>query len=111
MVLLGLGLVLLFLTVAIIPQFERSFRYIGTKLPLMTQFLLGSARWVPLVLLAILLLVLAIVILWQIARLTGRDRAVVDVVMLPMPLIGPVLKRNLVARWCDAVRLGVEAGL
>jgi hypothetical protein len=28
-----------------------------------------------------------------------------------MPLVGPVLKRNLIARWCDAVRLGVEAGL
>src|SRR5690606_6068061 len=24
---------------------------------------------------------------------------------------GPVLKRNLVARWCDALRLGVDAGL
>ena len=31
--------------------------------------------------------------------------------MLPLPLIGPVLRRNLIARWCDAVRLGVEAGL
>jgi type IV pilus assembly protein PilC len=32
-------------------------------------------------------------------------------VLIPLPLIGSVLWRNMVARWCDAVRLGVQAGL
>src|SRR5205814_297807 len=30
---------------------------------------------------------------------------------LPLPLIGPVLHRNLIARWCDAMKLCVQAGM
>ena len=111
MILVGLGIVLLFLTVAIIPQFEAIFRDFGTKLPSLTLFLLDSAEWIPWVLLAIPIVVIVIAMLWQVSRFTGHDRAMVDWLILPLPLIGPVLKRNLIARWCDAVRLGVDAGL
>jgi type IV pilus assembly protein PilC len=31
--------------------------------------------------------------------------------LIPIPVIGPAVKRNLLARWCDALKLGVEAGL
>jgi type IV pilus assembly protein PilC len=65
----------------------------------------------PFVLLGIALLVVLIAILWQVAKATGHDRAVVDLFVVPMPLIGPVIRRNMIARWCDATRLGVEAGL
>ena len=111
MVLVGLGLVMLFLTVAVIPQFEVIFGDFGIRLPVMTRLLLSSARVIPWVLLAIPIVAVAIALLWQLARLTRHDRAVVDYLVLPLPLIGPVLKRNLIARWCDAVRLGVDAGL
>jgi len=111
MVLIGLGVVMLFLTVAIIPKFEQIFRDFGTKLPALTQFLLDTTHWMPTLLITLAVLAVVIVILWQVARATGHDRAIADAVLLPMPLIGPVLKRNLIARWCDAVRLGVEAGL
>jgi type IV pilus assembly protein PilC len=33
------------------------------------------------------------------------------VLLLPLPLIGPVLRASLVSRWLDAVRVGVQAGL
>jgi type II secretory pathway component PulF len=111
MVLVGLGLVLLFLTVSIIPQFERIFRDFGTKLPALTQLMLDSTGWMPMLLLGLAVFAVAVAVLWQVAKLTGHDRAVLDVVMLPLPLVGPVLKRNLIARWCDALRLGVDAGL
>ena len=35
----------------------------------------------------------------------------VERLVLPLPLVGPVLRANLAARWCDAVRLGTQAGL
>ena len=111
MVLVALGMVLLFLTLGIIPQFEKIFQDFGTKLPALTVFLLSTTKWMPFVLLGLALLVVLIAILWQIAKATGHDRAVVDMFVVPMPLIGPVVRRNMIARWCDAVRLGVEAGL
>src|SRR6185369_1254856 len=48
---------------------------------------------------------------WRLLRASGADRIVIDKVLVPLPLIGSVLWRNMVARWCDAARLGVEAGL
>ena len=111
MVLIALGMVLLFLTMGIIPQFEKIFRDFGTKLPALTQFLLSTTKWMPVLILLIAVLFVLIAILWQIAKATGHDRVVVDLLILPMPLVGPVIKRNMIARWCDAVRLGVEAGL
>ncbi|MEA2736605.1 MAG: type pilus assembly protein PilC [Humisphaera sp.] len=111
MVLVALGLILLFLTKSVIPQFDAIFRDFGTKLPALTEFMLSSRGWMPQLLLGIGVIVLLIPIVWHIAKMAGADRALVDIVILPMPLIGPVLRRNLIARWCDAVRIGVEAGL
>ena len=111
MVLVGLGIILIFLTVSIIPQFEKIFSDFGMRLPAITILLLSSSGWMPPILIGIGIAVVAIPILWQIAKMTGTDRAVVDALLLPMPLIGTVLRRNMVARWCDAVRLAVEAGL
>jgi type II secretory pathway component PulF len=73
--------------------------------------LLGMARSTETFAIALLAIVAAVIVVWIVLRMTGRDRAATDLFILPLPLIGSVLKRNLVARWCDAVRLGVQAGL
>ena len=111
MVLVALGIILLFLSTSIVPQFEKIFRDFGTKLPAITQLLISTSGWMPRLLLGIAIGALLIFVLWQVAKRTGHDRVVVDAVVVPLPLIGPVIRRNLVARWCDAVRLGVDAGL
>ena len=111
MVLIGLALILYFLATSLIPQFDAIFRDFGTRLPWITQVLISSSGWMPRLLIGIGVAVALVFILWQVAKLSGHSRAVVDAVVVPLPLIGPVIRRNLVARWCDAVRLGVEAGL
>jgi type IV pilus assembly protein PilC len=56
------------------------------------------------------LLFIGVPILWIFLRAMHLDRTAADLA-LPLPLVGPVLRRELVARWCDALRLGVQAGL
>jgi type IV pilus assembly protein PilC len=111
MVLAGLLAVVVFLSLGVLPQFRTLFREFNITPPLLTRLLLGVTAWMPSALVVLACLVGLAIVLWVAARLTGADRAVVDAVVLPMPLVGPVLRRNLVARWCDAVRLGVVAGL
>jgi len=41
----------------------------------------------------------------------SRDPGISETVLLPLPLLGPIWRRNLLARWCDAVALGVDAGM
>src|SRR5436305_728989 len=48
---------------------------------------------------------------WQVLRSTGREGGIVERLVMPLPLVGPVLRFALVARWCDAARLAVSAGL
>jgi type IV pilus assembly protein PilC len=107
----ALAMIMVFLCVFVIPKFEAIFQDFGIQLPAATVFILNIARLMPTIVLLAVFVVAAAVIIWLALRFTGRHRAAADVVLLPLPLVGPVLKRNLVARWCDAVRLGVAAGL
>lgn len=110
-VLVVLLIVLLFISGWIIPQFEKLFADFGVRLPQVTQVLLGTSGWLPPLLIGILAAIALVMLLWPLLRLSGRDQVVVEAVVLPTPLVGPVLRRNMIARWCDALRLGVDAGL
>ena len=67
------------------------------------------AAWpFALVLAAVALLAIGV---WAFLRKTNRNEAFSERLLLPMPLIGAVLRRNLISRWCHAVALAVEAGL
>jgi type II secretory pathway component PulF len=111
MVLAGLALVITFLSLVVIPQFQLMFRDFGVQLPIMTRALLSVPNWMPYVLLAAAIILVALVIAVQMIRRSRSAAAVTDALVLPMPLIGPVLRWNLVARWCDALKLGVLAGM
>jgi type II secretory pathway component PulF len=110
-VLAGLLLVLAFLGIVVLPQFEAMFSAFKVPLPDITRMLLMLGRTTPYWLAAVLVLVVATPVAWAILRARGMDRVAHDRLLLPLPLIGPVLKRNLIAAWCNALRMGVEAGL
>lgn len=110
-VLLALLLVMLVLSVWVIPQFQEIYQDFDTELPGLTLLLLRAADAAPVVLVALIVVVVAAPVGWRLLQASGHDAMVSDALGTPLPLIGPVLKRSLVARWCDAVRVGVEAGL
>lgn len=110
-VLVGLLAVLAFIGIWVMPRFEQLFSDFGIRLPVLTEMLLTTPRWMPILLWAVGIGVVALLVGWQIVKRTGHDRWVIDYLILPLPLIGPVLKRNLVARWCDAAKIAVMAGL
>jgi type II secretory pathway component PulF len=111
MVLAGLAVVIVFLSIAVIPQFREVFKSFGTRLPAVTVFILSTPDWLPHLVIGAAVVVLAIVVLVYALRWVGWDQPVIDRVVVPLPLVGPVLRRNLIARWCDALKVGVDAGL
>lgn len=56
-------------------------------------------------------LFLLTVLFFVVLARTPMGRRLVERLVFPLPLIGPILRCNLLARWCDALRLGVAAGL
>jgi type IV pilus assembly protein PilC len=99
------------LAIYVIPQFREIFADFNIELPMLTELVLGGAAWTAPVVIILAGVLALCVIIWIILKLSGVMQTVIDVLILPLPLIGPVIKQNMIARWCDALRLGVEAGM
>jgi type IV pilus assembly protein PilC len=110
-ILAALSLIVAFIGHSLLPQFKVIFDDFNTKLPAVTELLMTLAPWMPIIGLTVVGLILIMPILWALLRSAGWDRPIIDNLVLPIPLIGPVLRRNLIARWCDVLKLAVEAGL
>ena len=132
MVFVGLCLVLIFLGMFVLPQFQQIYDglYQSSKaagfagitgrpraappdpsLPAVTRWLMALTSLAPWLLVLLALALAGGPLVWAALRARGRDSAALDRFVLPLPLVGPVLRLNLIARWCDALRLGVAAGL
>ena len=103
--------VLLFFTGQVVPAFHRIFLDFKIELPDATKFVMWMAEVMPPVLIAILALVLCGGPLIYLLRRFGLDQGLTDATMMTLPLVGPIMSRSLVAGWCDAVRVGVEASM
>jgi len=134
-VLAALTVVLLLLSIFVLPRYRelydgfstghvviyhrsisRSYTYssepmVPPALPLPTLILFGVGWAIP-YLAAVLAIAVALgPLVWQFLRRSGRDRRVIDAFVLRLPLIGRPLRLCLVARWCNALRVGVSTGL
>ncbi|MFI5377856.1 MAG: type II secretion system F family protein [Tepidisphaerales bacterium] len=103
--------VLLFLSMAVIPGFEKIFHDFKVDLPGLTQFIMGMGSWLPPVMIGVLALVLLGGPILYLLRRFGLDRGLTDAAVMSVPLVGAVMSRSLIAGWCDAVRVGVEAAM
>ena len=111
MVFIALCLVVTFIGVYVLPKFEQMFRDFGMRLPGVTLFMLQLGQTAGSLALIVAGVVVGLLLVWRLARGTAAREAVQDTVVSRLPLIGPVIRRSLVARWCDAVGMGVAGGL
>jgi len=110
-VLIAIGFLLAFLGILVLPQYDAIFRDFHIRLPALTILVLQLGRFAPALLVILLVIILGGPIAWKIAERLGYSTPIVEWVFVPTPLIGPVLRANMIARWCDAVRLGVQSGM
>ena len=110
-VLIALGFLISFLGIVVLPQYAAIFRDFRIQLPEVTEAMLSLSHLAPALLVVILAILLLGPIVWGILERFGYSTVIVERLVLPLPLIGPVLRVNMVARWCDAVKLGVNAGM
>jgi type II secretory pathway component PulF len=134
MVTVALAIVLLFLSLFVFPQFAQTYNVFGygkptpqpiiwwsrtrpapapptLPLPWVTEALFVFGQVMPIAIFAMLAFLIIWPGIWWIMRRSGADGAFTDAVLLRLPLIGRALRLNLLARWCDALRLAVVAGL
>jgi len=102
---------MVFLGVYILPHFGEIFRDFDTDLPQLTRWVLEFGTISPYVGAGAVALFAGCVLLVPIINSVKPGRCVLEWLVLVTPLIGSVVSRNLIARWCDALHLGVDAGL
>ncbi|MEM1108589.1 MAG: type II secretion system F family protein [Planctomycetota bacterium] len=110
-VLISFVAVLVFIGTALIPQFAEIYQDFDTSLPALTLFLIEASAYTWPLAIGFTALLLALPTLSLVTRLTGQGGWLRDQVLMRLPLVGPALNRNLMARWCDMLRVGVSAGM
>jgi type IV pilus assembly protein PilC len=89
------------ITVMVIPPMKDIYYQLGAELPALTRFIfqchegLMTRGW-------ILLLVVLVVVTYVLFRITlsSRLRAMLDPILLRIPVIGPLISTHLLALWC-----------
>lgn len=104
--------VVLFLTVGVIPKITEQLEATGQELPILTKALVGfsdllTSYW----LFAILGGILAAFILIKQFLASDRGTLLKDKFLLWLPVIGPLLKKQIVARFASTLSTLLEAGL
>ncbi len=110
-VLIGLGVVLGLIGMFVLPKFEAIYMDFRMELPAVTQLLLQVGHALPAIAVTVLALAIGLPLLWVLMRLSGHEGAAIDFVARYVPVIGPVLRRSLAARWCDLLRVAVSSGM
>lgn len=100
-----------FMSFYIGPAFEEIFEDFDTDLPALTVMLMSFFNMGAVIVPACLIGVVVFVVMSFALRLSPFWTWFKDVMMRYMPMLGAVLRRNTVARWCDAVRMGVNASM
>jgi type IV pilus assembly protein PilC len=95
----------------VVPTFASMFESLGAELPLPTRIVIGMSNW--LTRFAPLLIVLIVIGYFAFKRYyaTYGGRRVVDRILLKLPVLGTVLQKSAVARFCRTLATLVSSGV
>lgn len=103
--------VVVFMILVIVPMFEQVYSRLGGVLPKLTIIIIGASKLLPefIILFSTVILVLSIVRHF----IKGKDyyRAKSSSLLLSLPLIGSIIKKNNQARFCSLMHLLTSSGL
>ncbi len=105
-----IGVVVL-LVVKVIPTFEPIFKQAGAALPLPTQIVLAVSQVFQKFWYLLLLIIILLVIGYKLWSSTARGRYIVDSAKLKIPILGGLLRKIEMSRFCHTFALGLKSGV
>ncbi len=103
--------ILTFIMVYIVPKFEQIFEDLGVRLPAMTDFLIGFSRWMASYWWVMLLGIVFLIVGTTLFRRTELGGAIIDRVLLRVPVLGNVIKKSSVARFTRTLGTLITSGV
>ena len=95
----------------VIPTFAALFAGLGAELPLPTRVVIWMSNFVARYFLILIFLLVAMLYALKRYHGTYRGRRVIDGILLKMPILGPVLRKIAVARFCRTLGTLVSSGV
>lgn len=100
------------LLIYVIPQFEDIFASFGAALPAFTQAIIEASRWLRSNGLFVLFGVVAFITAFIMAKKRSKPFAhFIDRVSLKIPIIGSILEKSAIARFCRTLAITFAAGV
>lgn len=95
----------------IIPKLEPLFESTGVELPFMTQALIGTSRFIENNFIAIIVLIVIAILLFQAYSRSTFGRYTLDSLYLRLPVVGTVYRNYIIVRVASTLSLLLEAGI
>ena len=100
------------LLIYVIPQFEDIFSSFGASLPAFTQLIIELSRWLRSNGLYVLFGFIAVVVSFIMAKKRSKPFAhFIDRISLKIPIIGDILEKSAIARFCRTLAITFAAGV
>ena len=103
--------ILVFIMLKIVPQFEKIFRDFGTKLPDMTLMLINVSKWVGNYWYLIPGIPISVWLFVKLLRKFKMGRMGWDLFILKVPIFGPLIEKNIIARTVRTLGTLVASGV
>jgi type IV pilus assembly protein PilC len=95
----------------VIPVFQQLFSGLGGEMPFITTVVIGTSNFIGRYSIAILLVLVAIAVAISRYHKTYRGRRVLDGLLLKIPVIGMLLRKIAVARFCQTLSTLTSSGV
>jgi len=106
-----LGGVLVVILVYVVPALSKIFQEIGAGLPWPTEVLIKSSQFVRYYWWTVLVGLVGLVALFRLIKASGTGARTLDRIKLSLPVIGPLLSKIYLARFCRISATLIRAGL
>ncbi|MGC6509100.1 MAG: type II secretion system F family protein [Myxococcota bacterium] len=99
------------LLVFVVPQFEQMFADMGGSLPAPTQFVINLSEWLQSNILYILASMAVMFFALRFVYKTEKGRFIIDKILLKLPVMGDLLVKVAVARFCRTMGTMLSSGV
>jgi len=105
------GIVIAVILWKVIPTFAAMFEGLGAQLPLPTRIVIALSNWFVRLLPFLVILIVAGVFLFKRYYATHNGRRVVDRIILKLPVLGVLMQKIAVARFCRTLATLISSGV
>ncbi|MDA1195689.1 MAG: type II secretion system F family protein [Planctomycetota bacterium] len=105
--------ILMLIMIFVVPKFEQVFKQMPQlgELPPLTKALQSFSRFLTEQWYVVLLIIVVLVILWKLFKATATGRRVIDRVKLRLPVVGPLVRKIVVARFSRTFGTLIASGV